>query len=650
MITSAVVAWAIILVGALSASVVFRLSPARTIPLGYAGAIVVGFILGLSSLLTLFRWVIPALSAALLVRAIWTVRGLSPDGRHVRLRETLLQPGLAVFTLGSGVLAWVAYGRRFVVWDEYSHWGLAAKNMHVLDAFANVPSANTYFRTYPPGATVLEYFYTGYSAKFSAAAAILGLSTFGLALMLPIAERIPRRLWVLALPATAVLLFLPTLVFSDFSSSTLVDPILGLLTAYVLVVQFGTDHVGPSELLQEAAGIFVLCLVKPSGLGLAVLVTVFLVADQVVRSRIKSVGARSSRQFEARSWGSLVKATATPVVPLFGGVLASTAWKVELALMHTPASSSKSVTLGQMVGVLGNQSTPARATTRYLFVDALVHKGIPSGGVITMVNVTVFSAATLWLLSRSYPRGSVTRTRVAVMAILAPMGAWLYSWTLLTLYLNSYSSFEALHLASFVRYEGTFALVLLLLIFDQLLARSVVDLGQWHGGELSALTAAFLAGALIPWAGVATTVGHARRISDETQHQMARYDVPSQYVAALRVSKAVYYIHSGSQGFSYWAFRYAVAPAKVSPNFSWSFGPKSGPNAMWNTDISASNWAVKLRQEYGFVYVYQYDSYFARNFGNVFCPGQSAKKLTLYRVRPVGKDSACIVEIPAHRT
>lgn len=643
MIGSAVIAWAIILVGALSATVWLKLSPSRTIPVGYFAVIIVGFVAGLLNQLGSLRWLIPVGSLALLAKAVFVVRTLTPSARLSRLGDTLLKPGLLVFVMGSGILFWVAYGRRFTQWDEFSHWGLAAKNMHLLDAFPNVEQANTFFRTYPPGTTTLEYFFTGYDANFSDAAAIAAFSTFCLAILLPLADRLPKRLWKLSPFVAATLAFLPLSTFPDANTSIYVDSLLGLLAAYVLLIHFGADRVGRREIFQETMGVVVLSLIKPSGLGLAALVTVILVADQINRSHREGQAIRGLKPLRSAWWFGVAKTALPPVIPLLSGLVASRVWNLELEATHTPEATS--ISLGQMIDVFGAQDTANQDAIRSVYVDALGNR-LGSTGLLTAANIAVACAVILWLLSRTYPKGSLMRGRVSALALAAPVCAGLYWWSLLALYMYSFSDYEGIRLASFARYQGTFVLFLIVLLLDQLLARSSGDYGKAELRQPSAIVAALLCGTLIPWGLAVSTVHHAKGASATTRLTMAEYEVPPAYLASLRSSgERVYYIHSGSNGYGYWAFRFAVAPSQVSPNFSWSFGPNTGPNATWNTDVTVADWKASLRNDYEFVYVYHFDEYFADKFSTAFCPGQVPREKTLFAVSEVGRDSVCLIRV-----
>lgn len=99
----------------------------------------------------------------LLREAAWAIflLGLFLAGRSVKQKQSarvLLCPGVAFF-LGMGVvLLFLLRGSIFTGYDNFSHWGLAAKILTRFDRFPNFSDRNVMFDSYPLGSASFIYF------------------------------------------------------------------------------------------------------------------------------------------------------------------------------------------------------------------------------------------------------------------------------------------------------------------------------------------------------------------------------------------------------------------------------------------------------------------------------------------------------------
>lgn len=76
-------------------------------------------------------------------------------------------PGLIIFTLLFIWVIWLNVNRVFFGWDEFSHWGLAVKNMYQFDYFSNHPYSTDTYSGYPPAMALWQYFFVKACGEFS---------------------------------------------------------------------------------------------------------------------------------------------------------------------------------------------------------------------------------------------------------------------------------------------------------------------------------------------------------------------------------------------------------------------------------------------------------------------------------------------------
>ena len=80
--------------------------------------------------------------------------------------------GLFSYLLFVAFLYFFCLPRKFVYWDEFSHWGLTVKNMYYLDILSVFERSTTDFKTYPPAIALLQYFFVRPQAVFVEGACI----------------------------------------------------------------------------------------------------------------------------------------------------------------------------------------------------------------------------------------------------------------------------------------------------------------------------------------------------------------------------------------------------------------------------------------------------------------------------------------------
>ncbi|MCM1232132.1 MAG: hypothetical protein NC123_06385 [Butyrivibrio sp.] len=96
---------------------------------------------------------------------LYVGRKVVKDRRNVL--KLCVTPGLAIFALLFIWIVWLNANRVFSSWDEFSHWGLAVKNMDYFDYFSNHPYSTDTFSGYPPATSLWQYFFVKLGGDFS---------------------------------------------------------------------------------------------------------------------------------------------------------------------------------------------------------------------------------------------------------------------------------------------------------------------------------------------------------------------------------------------------------------------------------------------------------------------------------------------------
>lgn len=183
---------------------------------------------------------------------------------------------------------WLNRGRRFSIWDEFSHWGLVVKNMYIFDYFGNHPDSTVTFRGYPPATALWQYFVAKLCGEFKEEYTYQAMGWLMGSLLLPVLKKFKWKRMISAGFSILTLALIPLVFNYLYPVSLLVDIILGLLLGYLLVSSFYDEKRDRFSILNAFLGIMVLCLTKASGAFLGVIyVVIVVVYDLLTHKKIK---------------------------------------------------------------------------------------------------------------------------------------------------------------------------------------------------------------------------------------------------------------------------------------------------------------------------------------------------------------------------
>lgn len=221
----------------------------------------------------LFGWLEAGIFAVFLLSAISLVATVVLVNKKKFDLFRLFTPGLVAYGGIVGFLMVFCQDLFRKEFDEYSHWGLAVKDMFYYDAFAKHAGSSVVFKRYPPFSALIEYFFVYTNGIFSEGllyVAYLAL-VFGLLIItLKNCTWKNRKHFWLSLLAVILL----PMVFYGHFYSLYVDFMLMALFAYILICYF-SEKLSLFNALRIGGGLMALTLTKETGVvlsGLAVMV------------------------------------------------------------------------------------------------------------------------------------------------------------------------------------------------------------------------------------------------------------------------------------------------------------------------------------------------------------------------------------------
>lgn len=363
--------------------------------------------------------------------------------KREEVRKIYSKPGIIYFSLIFIFSISFPYNREFVAWDEFSHWGLVVKNMYYLNKFGNAVEATTLFKGYPPAMSIFQYFFMKLFGDYRENLAYSALIFFNLSLLAPIVKNINNIFKILLL--TLLCIIFPTIISIELYTTIYIDLSLGTLSAYILYSNIKYENYDKNKILIISLGLFLLPLMKSSGTFLGVMILTIVLLDlrkekiSVKNKIFKGSLITLSFILGKYSWDIYTKLT-TNFVGAWGGM--------------------NNLTLNKIIGFwVYGIGEKYQHEVKINFIRALSEPrfefSILKNNPVSMMHLLFFIlGCSLFLYFLSNNKKIIITTLVGVNL----MGV-IYIYSLLNLYLYTFSEYEAVRLASFTRYLNTFLIL-----------------------------------------------------------------------------------------------------------------------------------------------------------------------------------------------
>ena len=551
--------------------------------------------------------------------------------------KSLVTPGLLLF--GILIIVIILYNRNMyrAEWDEYSHWGLAVKDMFYFNAFSKHIGSTLFIPRYPPFITLYQYFMEYHNGMFSESILYVAFQIFLVSFLLVGTSGLTKAKYKYFIPCISILLFVPMLFYPDVYNSIYVDPLLAIIMAYVLICYY-TESLSLFNFLRIAGGLLALTLTKEMGVLIAGMLVILFMLDTLWKKK---------------------KFAIKPLLPHIGlGLLVCLfffSWQIYLAIPvvsditivseAVPVISSTSasrITIGGIIDLLTGNAPEWRYQCIKNYIEALF-----SGHTFMFgnISVSVLDICFLVLLAGYLiPKLPAFRKNSELFSLSAfgVLCSLPYLAFLLVTYLFSFNEREALLLNSYERYAGSYVggvfLAFCILLFS-------ISLQRDTGKERTS-----------PYLITVTALTLLLFIITPAEYLFLKntdIETPPEYVYGtdeaeklLRSfgdkSEKIYVICNNSNGFSYYLYRNVFSPHQVQ-NASWSlyssredyleylqnYPDKSDSSP---TILSAADWEKQLSEEYSYVFLLHPNEVFSQMYGSLFEDPSSIQDGTFYRV------------------
>jgi hypothetical protein len=590
-----------------------------------AAPVVLLGIAGGGYLLSLFSW----LGAGVwLLRAIWVAAlGFLIYSLPRRKRAALPDLSFLLVAAGFAFLWWLARGRQYMIWDEFSHWGMAVKSLFSEGKLVSLTSGTgDFFADYPPALAPLSYLVmraAGYGFREDMTLYLQGAFILCL-LWYPLHGCLQKKNLAALLGGAVLLFFMPLICYPYSYTGILVDCLLGVMGAFLLFTAvFGKGEIWDTALAALAA--FVLSgAIKSTGIVFAAPGCIAFLALAVRRGKLREGAPERG------------KTSCLVLSPLAAALLGKLSWSAFTALYGIEGRQrAAGFTFAALREVLTGQGGYRTEVLHKYFANIVLDCNYGTLLHFPYVAWLAVFALLFWGILRAARRMETEQARAM------RWGFWLgwgfivvFTISVLFSYLFLFAESEAVALASLSRYLNS-PLTMVCIVLAAYLAAVLAQYSQ------KAQLAGVLAGFAL-WFEVASpsgvTILENIAAAPNRAAQSVNFNRSYRQIAAWITdsgapeAESMYLVSQQDFGFAYIEMNYQLFPAVIADQqSSVCVGESDGTYTAYPT---AESWAQELGENYRYLCLHNINDTFVQDFGALFDDPAQLQNGSLFSIEP----------------
>ena len=464
----------------------------------------------------------------------------------------MLTPGAVMLSL---VFLWLLFSFRthtVHVWDDFSHWALAVKNMVYFDALPSVvENATVSYRSYPPGSTLFEYLWTKLSGGFNEGDPQRAMNLLILSFLIPVMKNRSWGSWFRVLCTTCVIFMLPLAYNHAAYRCIYVDTLMGCIMFFGLYTWFLSEK-DIHATISTGCTVVLLPLIKTSGLLMTAIVLIVIVLDL----------------FSDKSWvdykkkwqeGALIGAT----------ILSAMTWRVFLTLNQVSETMiSNNFSFAGLFNVLIGRGKEYQIATIRNFLDRMMESNIIANDSRLRLSVVMLMCIyAVVVLVLTFLRVNDKKRKKRWISVLWNLGIGMavYTSAVLLTYLFAFKPHEAEGLYSFGRY-----LCPMLIVLTGMLWIALDELQSYRFKFLP--SAAMLIGIVLlaDPTSISNSTFRANDQGTRLQYALQERRISDEEIQLLdEKTDKVFLIVSPEKGYDFFLNAYHITPVQTQPATWW---------------------------------------------------------------------------------
>ncbi|MCM1125463.1 MAG: hypothetical protein NC429_03245 [Lachnospiraceae bacterium] len=580
--------------------------------------------------------------------------------------KDLLTPGLLIYFILIGFIVLNAYDLYLAKWDEYSHWGLAVKDMYFYSCFGKHVNSTLLLPRYFPFATLIEYWFMYHNELFSESILYVGFQVMLLSALIPVTKSIQKG-WKYLFPALAVLILVPVTFFYDVSNCIYVDPLMAAWTGYILICYF-SERFSVFNWCRITAGIFALVMTKDAGIVLAGCVLLIIAGDMIyqhfkekhlnkVQWGVSVLWAVLAIAFFF-SWQVYLSMPAQDTIEKENTVntiekestekeqqaeenLESKERKKEKEPVSFATISASGITKDKIQGMLNHEGAGYYDEVIQNYIIRLFDGDTYNLGNIGFSYMDLLIVSVLIICVLMIRINPHCRNRMLVFATTIVIAGVIYAGFMLVCYLFAFSKEEAIKLSSYARYMSGY-LAGVIIAGLSLLLMEMSRLQEGNKVRQNLLIGMLTILIVIVPAKNFLTKNMYEAITPNKRHG---YDEIQQLIRSVGAeAENIYFVCNDSNGEAYYMFKNAACPLKV-PYVEWNIfaseelylkqcdiNAENGHQTIPGRYLSIEQLSDKLKQ-CQYIYLFHPNEVFAESYGELFIEPEKIGDGTFYQVQ-----------------
>jgi hypothetical protein len=547
------------------------------------------------------------------VGLILIILSVKSNGFRSQLIKSSYAPSTIAFVSLSLISLYKSKDWVLSQWDEFSHWGVVVKAMHEYSALGPETPVELWAGNYPPGISLFQYFVMDFSAEWREGLLFWATQLIVISIIVSVLAKssykylseIALKLFI-ALAASSVF-------FNNFDN-IYADPTLALAFGFLLFVAIQASHLYGRWALVLALTAGFVTLIKPVGIYFAT--TAILVNIVATLFTLK--------------FHSIKKFILAFVPALVSLVTVGAVW----ITWHNYANSfGNSIVdpIGTLPNGLNNLTNQNAVVSNYIgaFFETYINPSYSNS--LSSVYWTILCVVffVIWALLNG-SQNKKQNIAIGVTLLITTVG---YFGLILFSYLTVFGPGEAVNLASYGRYIGTWyqglLVAMMFLILSELSFNRLFDSDDSDRAfnepvnlrrHVSLYLVAFLT--LISFSSIMNYIILLRTDQFKGSQYRAPFEPVKKAIGAAEIPKGskVWIIAQHTEGFEYYVLRYEMINAKFG-TVSWSIGSPDGDGDIWTDSAqTAQTWSQELRN-FDYVVLYSASEGFYTEFGSIFESG-----------------------------
>lgn len=554
---------------------------------------------------------------------VWTLYGIGLTAlmasitycvKKRRLEQFWTNPANIIFVVFSFVALVYFRNSAFVSWDEFSHWGLVAKDIFLKNS---LPVAGGPIRlvSYPPGLPLFQYFFIK-PGGFSEGLIYSATSVFVLAALTTVVplQKTSKKTLIGAALLVVIFLIEP---FFDWQLAY-ADHVLGVAFGSAIVI--GLDQrSGTRNWLWSLPILMILVLVKPIGILFAIfafgIITSFVTWK--IKSRAHRFRSHISPKMElkvSKVWHALI---VNILITSIGIALVYLSWKshVDLRFGNVGRGLPNLPNFSDLTESFNGKRLTQDLTTLKAFGGFFMRSAVPF--------LLCFGGA--WVLTRKSSNNE-TGKALRVVFIMGALSYIAYLFILLVLYLYFFGAYEGPRLASIGRYTGSYYLgAMMVFVF--------FTFRDYQQSFRKNIYSRIMLALVLIWCGIGaqkSRVLAGPKGLNEGRISIQKKLAPIQKLASPK--DRIYIVWQRSNGSQLNIARYELYPRQLNA-WCWALGEKYvGFNPdVWTCDITVEEFREKLAG-FDFVLIGQAFEPFWDRYGSIFSDSTKRSKTGVFKV------------------